>query len=569
MASQSVWGTVESQILMRRLTIVGANLLFLWAMSPLGGQASLRLLETSNSTAQSFTPLRYLSQGLGSTAWAMTMGTYVEFDGRLTQVESMYAAALLGNKQAKEGPEDTWGNVKIPYLDSPSLSPNSSDVWIEVAEGPHTPEHYFSLVGVPVIGRPQDREASFNLELSYFTVQCEPFRKVTVNTSDYAALQEHVPGQIWKNMSIENDPWSGGGRSSTFFLDTNLPLTNGNDYGDGRFNSYAGFVNTSMAGKQYAKRQITYASKFGLDAMNLANCSLGQIHVEAIVACSKDKCAATKVRHSLTDERDANTTPFDHILIAELALKAFPRTFGWSKGSNPTEQFLYNTTGFQLDSPLSTFAATPQWKDLALLDPALFAKRFALLLNTYYQLTLAPTAYLGNLPSGNLSTYGADTIPALDVDVYLTPDLSTKNTTFTNWYFPFQTKTFQSGLYFVGATTNATISTTHQVFVCNFAWLSLLLAAATTILITGIASLILKRKTLGPEMFGFVTSMTYGNPFVKVPRGGSMLDAMERARLLKDVEVCVGDVCGDEVIGHIALAAGVPLRKLERGRLYC
>lgn len=38
MASQSVWGTVESQLLLQRLTIVGVNLLFLWAWSPLGGQ---------------------------------------------------------------------------------------------------------------------------------------------------------------------------------------------------------------------------------------------------------------------------------------------------------------------------------------------------------------------------------------------------------------------------------------------------------------------------------------------------------------------------------------------------
>lgn len=29
MASQSVWGTIESQLLMQRLTMVGANLLFL------------------------------------------------------------------------------------------------------------------------------------------------------------------------------------------------------------------------------------------------------------------------------------------------------------------------------------------------------------------------------------------------------------------------------------------------------------------------------------------------------------------------------------------------------------
>lgn len=62
--------------------------------------------------------------------------------------------------------------------------------------------------------------------------------------------------------------------------------------------------------------------------------------------------------------------------------------------------------------------------------------------------------------------------------------------------------------------------------------------------------------------------MTYENPYVKIPEGGSTLDAMERARLLKDMKVYVSDVRGDKTVGHIALAAGVTLRHLERGRLY-
>lgn len=62
--------------------------------------------------------------------------------------------------------------------------------------------------------------------------------------------------------------------------------------------------------------------------------------------------------------------------------------------------------------------------------------------------------------------------------------------------------------------------------------------------------------------------MTYENPHLRIPEGGTTLDAMERARLLKDVEVFVGDVHGDKDVGHIAFAVGKPSRKLERGRLY-
>lgn len=578
MASQSVWGTIESQLLMRRLTTVGANLIFLWAMSPLGGQASLRLLERSTSTTEVFTPLRYLSTGAGSAVWAMTSGTYVENDGGLTQVEALYAAALLGSNEAKRGPEDSWGNVKIPFMDSATGTQHNLSDWTQVSSRMRLPEDYASLVGIPVIGRPIDRDAKFSLETTQLTVHCEPFVKLDVdNRTDYAVIENLVPGQIWQNMSEENSPWGDskviGGKTSTFFIQTDLPLTQGGDDGDGRFNAFTGFLNTSMVDREFPRRKVTYASSFGLKplgntTLNLANCSLGQIHTETTVKCTKEGCAATQYRPSKIDLRDSQVTPFDHILIAQLALTAFPKAFGWSRGSNPTEQFLFNTTAFQFVSPTTNLGDNPGWVDLSLLSPEVFAKRLALLLNTYYQLTLAPNAYLGNLPQNNFSAFGLDTSPAHDVDVYLLPNTTTRNTTFENWYTPFQDKTYTAGLYFIGATANSTVSKTHAIFVCNFAWLGLLLGASCAIFLTGAVSLVLKRKTLAPEMFGFVTSLTYENPHLDLPKGGSMLDAMERARLLKDLQVHVGDVRGEEDVGHIAFAEGPPTRRLERGRLY-
>jgi hypothetical protein len=62
--------------------------------------------------------------------------------------------------------------------------------------------------------------------------------------------------------------------------------------------------------------------------------------------------------------------------------------------------------------------------------------------------------------------------------------------------------------------------------------------------------------------------MTYENSHTRLPEGGSTLDAMGKARILNDIEVFVGDVQGDQDVGHIAFSGGVPLRKLERGRLY-
>jgi len=64
LASQTVWGTFESQVLLRRFTVFGAHLTLLWCLSPLGGQASLRILETATEArVEGGLPILYLPTG--------------------------------------------------------------------------------------------------------------------------------------------------------------------------------------------------------------------------------------------------------------------------------------------------------------------------------------------------------------------------------------------------------------------------------------------------------------------------------------------------------------------------
>ena len=107
MASQSVWGTVESQFLMQKLTVVGVNLLFLWALSPLGGQASLRLMQRDTRDTQSSTKLRYMTTGPAATMWGLS-STYVD-SGKFADAGALYTGALLAPLETKLGPQDPWG----------------------------------------------------------------------------------------------------------------------------------------------------------------------------------------------------------------------------------------------------------------------------------------------------------------------------------------------------------------------------------------------------------------------------------------------------------------------------
>jgi hypothetical protein len=502
--------------------------------------------------------------------------SYAESE-RLAQVNPLYQAAVLAPNRVKRGPEDTWGNVKIPRLTQLNATGKAPNDWIDIGQDLNSVEDYYSLVGIPVIGRPPDHDANFTLETSHLTVDCKPFE--TTSLSNVTDLERLVPGQAWTNISLTNSPlgrntgaykadWRG---YATFFLQGNYTDVS---IDDSRVNAFSGFVNASKHRTSFQSQRITYAQGYQYAdghnfTLNYAQCFLGQVHTETTIGCTARSCSALRIRKSLTDARPSELTGLDHSMIAGIFLHAFPRGFDWIKGSSPPEQFISNTSSFSFVAGTTDLRTNPGWVDLGKLSADVFSRRLAILMNTYYQLSLAPNAFLGDLPSHNLSVYGPDTLPSGDVDVYLPRNLSSKNTPFLDWWPIFEDRVMSSDLSFIGATANATLTATHEVYACNFAWLALLLATSGILLLMGAGSLVLKRRTLGPEMFGLVTSMTYENPYVKIPEGGSTLDAMERARLLKDMEVYIADVETSNDVGHVAFAAGVPLRKLERGRLYC
>jgi len=585
MASQSVWGTVESQLVLQRLTLVGANLLFLWALSPLGGQASLRLMQRHDQLSLSESKLRYMTTGPGGTMWGLS-STYVG-SGKFADAGALYTASLLAPLDTKTGPTDAWGNVKIPRLELLDQKSTDNTGWIPVPAR-MDPENYSSLVGLPIVGLPADDTSTFTLEATYLTTDCGDFEQrpypglnsTNRARTDFKKLDELVPGIVWLNKSSENPFEPSEGHRASFFIDTNLGFPwNAQDpmYNSllARLDGFIGYKNESRLTSEQSdtKRDIIFTSIYAMSAasstfgLNIARCSLAQQHVEVQVKCTGKRCLTDGIRGSRTDTRPSAFTGFEHGRVMANFAKEFPIAVPFSVGSSPTERFLANTATFPFVQQVGDFDQNIAYTNLSLVKPQDFSKRLSLVLNTYYQLTMQPTGYFGSL-SQNLTRYGPDTMPVTDINAYLPSNLSATSNSFFDWWPVFSAAVQSRDFPFIGATTTAEVTNKKEVFSCNKPWLVLLMVSSVVIFVTGLVALILKHRTLSPEMFGFVTSMTYENPWLKVPHGGTTLDAMERARLLKDVEVHVADVCGQEDVGHIAFAAGVPLRRLERGRLY-
>jgi hypothetical protein len=134
----------------------------------------------------------------------------------------------------------------------------------------------------------------------------------------------------------------------------------------------------------------------------------------------------------------------------------------------------------------------------------------------------------------------------------------------------------RNGLPFVNFATNGNAIEHYEVFVCRFRWLALLLVASGTLTLLGAASIVLTvRATLAPDMLRYVASMAYANTNFTAPRGASALDAMDRARLLRDVRVRIGDIAAgdndnDGDIGEVAFVTADErtVRPLDSRRLY-
>ncbi|KAH3982824.1 hypothetical protein HBI56_006440 [Parastagonospora nodorum] len=595
MASQSVWGTVESQFLMQRFTTVGANLLFLWALSPLGGQASLRLMQRDQDAIYDSSKLRYLTTGPGGAMFSRATSTYQR--GKFAEAGALYNAALLAPQAIKTGRQDSWGNVKIPRYETLDFSTMSADGWLGAPSTVEVPETYTALVGLPIAGLTDTVESNFTVEYNYVYVNCSPIEQEaypgTHGTGDstatnYTKLDLLLPGQVWYNKSQSDlQPFDLLGGRASFLLDTPRHLASQfirntqsragpeDEILTGRLDEFIGHHNQSRINQTEINRprELTFASVYGISrdgseqGLNIARCLLYQQHVEALVLCTGSQCVATHLRKSTTDKRPNTLTAFEDFVVFDSFAREFPTAIKFNEGSSPTELFMANTSIFPFVQKAGRQFADQLYTDLSKVPADVFSRRLSLVLNTYWQLTTQSSGYFGGL-TNNLSAYGPDTLPVTDANVYLPANLSATEHTFDDWFVKFMQNVAFLDSPFLGATTPARTKREREIFICNFAWLALLLSSSTVILITGSMALILKRKTLGPEMFGFVSSMTYENPWVKIPQGGTMLDAMERTRLLKDVEVHVGDVRGQDDIGHIAFATGHPVSKLQRGRLY-
>lgn len=84
-------------------------------------------------------------------------------------MNSIFTSSLIAPNGTQNGNQDTWGNVKIPRIESLSNDTPKVGQWYPV---PEEEVVYTSLVGIPVKAVSKTANSTFIIQASYFSLNC-------------------------------------------------------------------------------------------------------------------------------------------------------------------------------------------------------------------------------------------------------------------------------------------------------------------------------------------------------------------------------------------------------------
>lgn len=551
MYTKTIFDAVVSQWQLGTLSLTAISLALLWALSPLGGQASLRVVYTANLTSSSSLNLIYMDTGAMGNIFAETSNveTYdlgANASGLPTSMQATYDAALMQGVETKLGPRDAWGNPKIPRLDLFDQSNADSDGWIDVTDIKSV-ETYSSLMGMPIIGVPKNGTAEFTIESSYVALG-SPAIQYHSRTGGSLGLTVTCPDCVnWAhNYHPVNDTVMQ--KRQMQLLGPPCPQPNATE-----------LQNASYTKANYIRFDQEYVGDTGLALMDVT-----QKLVETTISCDSGNCKATKMRTLTTDHRPENITGFDWWGTFALDMITAACTRDYSQIVSPTEFFLNASSQIPISHQVLYYGNSAV-VNFSTIDAHDLSNRAAALLNTALQIFYSPSGFAGNLPTENMAIYGPahkpstginETIKALDLDPAEIDYIALIMTSQTN------------DAPFIGASTEAKVTQYTEVYKPDYAWVVILALSSIILSATGILGIIMGLRTTAPDVFDPVMALTYDNPYLGMPMGGSTLSAADRARLMAFMKVRLGDIRGADDVGKIALAGAGDTHLLMRGRLY-
>ncbi|TVY35165.1 hypothetical protein LSUB1_G007567 [Lachnellula subtilissima] len=351
---QSLFAAIERQIALRGANSFGLGIIIIWALSPIGGQAALRLLGESQRTVSYNSTIRFLPIELAQQD--TTMSGYDDVVEGWPSYGPTFMTALKTTRKLQNSTQDLFGNIKIPVLSK--LDSVSNGSWTTVDYSKEVP--YSSLLGIPIAGIPSDGNSSFQILSRYWTINCP---KLTYIPSFNTRPHYNKSSALLKT-SV-----------STFIMQS---TSTSSDTDHGSFN-------------------LTSISSVSDSDVSVAYCDLAYEDVESMVRCQNQDCSVIAMKNATTA---ASTKPVTVVPMIN-TLSALPQTtIGYLHHASKEESTLLEQW---LADPTADFVSFI-YSNLSTLDPSIFSRNMEVAYNTFWQSTYGAAYLTGNL-SSNLSTY--------------------------------------------------------------------------------------------------------------------------------------------------------------------
>ncbi|KAH8703167.1 hypothetical protein BGW36DRAFT_457502 [Talaromyces proteolyticus] len=185
--STTVFGTLSTLFSFRSLNRLGIGLFFLWALSPLGAQGTLRILSASYKYTVSSPHLAYLNVVATSSLVNKTLWNYQN-----SAADDLFIAGLVTYKVTGQSSTDLWGNVKIPILND-TMSAGS---WIDTTD---RSVPYSSTIGIPLFGLLENGNTSGTITTSYISFECADLVQVSYQSTLFNRSAYYPPSMTYLN----------------------------------------------------------------------------------------------------------------------------------------------------------------------------------------------------------------------------------------------------------------------------------------------------------------------------------------------------------------------------------
>jgi hypothetical protein len=358
LGSKTIGSTVVTVFKLRSFSVLGPALISLWALSPLGGQAALRIasidvkysVETTN-----FSTVNFDSEPLVNANDRASSGILTD---------AIFGSSLLGPPIIKASAQDTWGNMKIPLVDQlDGYSTAVDSRWYPVPN--NTNVTYTSLVGLPTLPRLKNANTSFAFNTSYWSLVCADLR--FINASNISQNRSGIPRLQPYNITVP--------LLKNFSIAAPTPK------------------NVSLLSLPARSRPVVVQSRHIDGTQMFTSCDWTRTFVEVEAYCVSSKCSIVRMRN---DETPGNFSVWNGGMATSIAIENIAKLYTFARALQATsiEQYFVKP-----EVPV-VFA----WIDYSGLSAALFSIRFTQLVNTYWFAATVPTTILTNTKEGSIES---------------------------------------------------------------------------------------------------------------------------------------------------------------------